>query len=92
MIDPAAPRISIGGILSMRGVYGVIQPAPDFSSVTPSTGKVAFRLNSPFGFQHISVGLMIVQMVSSDTIRVETFPLLNASTADFDSAASTYTR
>jgi hypothetical protein len=92
MVDPSSPRISIGGILSMRGVYGVMQPAPDFSSVAPSTGKVAFRLNSPFGFPHISVGLMIVQMVSADTIRVETFPFLNASSADFDSAASTYTR
>jgi hypothetical protein len=92
MANPTSPRISIGGILSMRGLYGIMQPAQDFSAITPSSGKIGYKLISPFDFPNISVGLMIVQMTSADTIKVETFPGLNAATAEFSSGAATYTR
>jgi hypothetical protein len=92
MNNPTAARIAIGGILSMQGVYGIMQPAPDPSTISTASGKIGYKLISPFDFPNISLGLMIVQMVANDTIKVETFPSLNADTASFDSRAAIYTR
>jgi hypothetical protein len=92
MNNPAAARIAIGGILSMQGVFGIMQPAPDPSTVSAANGRIGYKLISPFDFPNISLGLMIVQMVANDTIKIETFPNLNADTASFDARASIYTR
>ncbi len=92
MTNPTAIRICIGGILSMWGLYAVDSTALDPASVSVTSGPVAYRLYNPYDSSFPSLGLMMVQMMSDDTIKVETFPKLNASSAPFDSAASIYAR
>lgn len=96
-IYPAKIRISIGGVLSMTGVYGVQDTANDPANVSVSSGKVSYQLygfdpnnkgqNSP-GQQ----GLLIVQMTDDNTVKVETFKGSADATAEFDSGAQTYVR
>jgi hypothetical protein len=92
MNNPTAARIAIGGRLTMQGVYGIMQPAPDPSTISTGSGKIGYKLISPFDFPNISLGLLVVQMIANDTIKIETFRNLNADNAPFDSSAAIYTR
>ena len=92
MTDPTAVRISIGGVLSMVGVYAIGSSAPDPASVSSASGPIGYKLYSPFDFPDVSEGLMMVEMMGDDTIKVETFPWLNADTVSFDTSASVYAR
>lgn len=94
---PSLIRISIGGSLSMTGVYGVQDTATSPANVSVSSGKVSYKL---YGFDPNNqgknwpnqVGLLIVQMMDDNTIKVETFSGSAADTADYTSSALTYTR
>ena len=92
MNTPGAVRVSIGGILSMWGVYATLNNVPDPAGISTSSGKVAFKLTSAFDFPHIVVGVLIVQMVAADTIKIQAFPNVTADSIQFDASASIYTR
>jgi hypothetical protein len=92
MNTPGAVRISIGGILTMRGVYAVFKNIPDPADISIANGRVGLKLTSAFDFPNIIVGVLVVQMIASDTIKVETFQNVNADTVQFDANASIYTR
>jgi len=81
-------RISIGGF-GMLGVYGVPAETADFSTVTPASGVVTYRLLSPEGTDQ--QGLLIVQMVDTTHIRVEAFRG-GGTSASFSAAARIYLR
>jgi hypothetical protein len=92
MNTPGAVRVSIGGILTMRGVYALFQNTPDPADISMANGRVGLKLISAFDFPNIIVGTMAVQMVAADTIKVETFPNVFIDTVHFDANASIYTR
>lgn len=56
-----------------------------------ASGKVAYRLRYTESFQ-IQWGLMLVEMLADDRIRVEVFPGSQAATGEFTSVAYTYLR
>lgn len=98
--DPRYPdkiRISIGGTLSMAGVYGVQDTATDPKNVSVSSGKVSYQL---YGFDPLNngqnnanqSGLLVIQMTDDNTIKVETLKDSTEITAEFTSAAQTYVR
>jgi hypothetical protein len=74
--DPSIARISIGGPRSMTGAFATT--GPPFETVTPASGKVAYRLYNRGGLGEVPSwdaprGLLIVRMLDAETIRVETF-------------------
>jgi hypothetical protein len=92
MNTPGAVRVSIGGVLTMQGVYALFQNSPDPAAISPANGRVGLKLISAFDFPNIVVGMLVVQMLANDTIKVQTFPNVFADTAQFDARASIYTR
>ncbi len=71
--EPSRVRISIGGSLSMHGAFYVADDAMDPAIVSPATGLVAYRLwIDPLRIGP-GVGMLLVQMVAEDRIRIETF-------------------
>ena len=94
-IQPAKPRISIGGSVSLVGVYEPDTPDPAFSAVTPSSGVVLYHLYTaePLGSQaqRTLVGSMLVQMETTTRIKVETFAG-NGSASAFTSNAQIFVR
>jgi hypothetical protein len=92
--DPSLIRVSIGGTLPLVGAFAVQPGALDPKDVTPSNGKVSYRLlqagfGSPPGRQ---VGLLIVEMLAAARIRVEVALGESVTSADFTAAAKTYVR
>jgi hypothetical protein len=92
MNSPGAVRVSIGGILSMRGLYAVFKNAPDPADISMANGRVGIKLISAFDFPNIIVGILAVQMIAPDTMKVQAFPNVFVDTVQFDSNASIYTR
>lgn len=92
---PDRQRISIGG-LGLTGLYGVPPDAPDFSAVTAVSGVVVYRLlelGEPGGVPGIQqLGLLAVQVLDAQRLRVEARPDRNAATMTFSAAASIYLR
>ncbi len=92
---PDRPRVSIGG-LGMTGLYGVPPEAADFSTVTPASEKMVYRLfntgepGGPPGTTQL--GLLIVEMLDPQRIRVEAVPDSLARTAAFSANAQIYVR
>lgn len=70
--EPSRLRASIGGSLSMSGAFWIADGAPEFADVTAASGPLAYRL-----FANASatspVGVLVVEMIAGDRIRVETF-------------------
>jgi hypothetical protein len=89
--DPLAVRISIGGSVSLVGVWGIDATAPRPETVTPTSGIVIHRLYSPFD-NNPPVGLMLVQMVDASTIKAEVFSGSTITSAQFDANAVTFIR
>jgi hypothetical protein len=93
-VQPSLPCISIGGTLSLAGVFAVNPSDLPFDRVRPESGLVMFALRSggvlgtPVGEV---VGTLLVQMLDASRIRVETFagPV---PPAGFTSAAQIYLR
>jgi hypothetical protein len=92
MNTPGAARISIGGTLTMRGVYALFQNTPDPATISIASGRIGFRLTSAFDFPNVVIGILAVQMFAADSIRVEAFPNVVVDTMQFDPHASIYTR
>jgi hypothetical protein len=93
--NPASARISIGGTLSVTGVFGVPDGRPDPRAVSPESGIVAYPLlrtaepGTPPGAQ---VGLLLVRMLDGQRIMVETIADASASAGDFSTSARVYVR
>ena len=85
-----APIISIGGTIATPGALNVVSPAPDFGSVSVSSGLVAYQGTLNVGL--IQAGWLLVQMTADDRIRVEYFPGATARPAAFTGAAQDYVR
>jgi hypothetical protein len=94
--DPTSIRVAIGGTLGMIGAFAVNADALDPAGVSPSTGRVAYRLRLGGGpgipGPPDQRGLLVAQMIGVDRIRVEVFAGSQASDAEFTSAARTYVR
>lgn len=89
--DPSLVRISIGGTIAHPGIWTIPPDAPRPADVTVESGKVAYRLMYTESFT-VQAGLMLVQMVAPDRIRIEVFEGSQAGNAEFDDAARTYLR
>lgn len=91
---PDRLRISIGGF-NMTGLYGVPADTPDFSTITPSSGVVTYRLlyrGEPGGPPSTDqAGILVVQMIDASRIRVDALPD-GGGTGGFSTAARTYVR
>ena len=92
---PDRLRVSLGGF-DMTGVYGVPPEAPDFTSITPSSGLTVYRLlnlgepGGPPGTTQL--GLLLVQLTDATHLRIEAVADRTATTATFSAAAKTYIR
>jgi len=93
-VQPSQPRISIGGTLSLAGVFAVDPADPPFEAVGPESGLVRYTLRvggllgAPAG---AATGTLLVQMLDGSRIRVEALSGANPSGA-FSSAAQVYVR
>ena len=93
--EPDRQRVSIGG-LGMTGLWGVPPDAPDFSAITPASGQVVYRLlavgepGRPPGTQQF--GLLIVQLLDAQRLRIEAVPQTTGSSASFSNRAEIYLR
>jgi len=88
--DPSLVRISIGGTVAAPGVWAIPADAPRPENVSVASGKVSYRLMYLAANQQS--GLMLVEMLAPDRIRVEVFEGSQAATADFDGRAQVYVR
>jgi hypothetical protein len=92
---PERLRVSLGG-LGMTGLWGVPPAAPDFTTVTPSSGLVVYRLlelgepGGPAGTRQL--GLLLVQLLDAERLRVEAVSNQVATTATFGPDARIYLR
>ena len=85
-------RISIGGQLSIVGLFAPSGDDPTPDGVNFSTGKVLFTLYPPVSKpDRTAVGYLLVQMETPAQIRVETFSVRPA-TLTFTPAAQAYAR
>jgi len=87
--EPDERRICIGGTLSMAGIYGVAPDDPDPADVSAASGRVEYHL-IPQGIS--DPGILLVQVIGADAIRVETFPGGTPGSVAFTSAVRTYRR
>jgi hypothetical protein len=91
MFEPTSVRISIGGTLSVTGLFGVDALAPDPATVSASQGMVVYHfVRNYLGSTPASGGLM-AQVLSGNRLRVETFSG-NTPPAGFTAWAVAYTR
>lgn len=89
--DPRLIRISIGGTIAPPGIWTIPPDAPPPSSVSVSSGKIAYRLMYS-GSTTVQYGLMLVQMLADDRIKIEVFPGSQAADAEFTAGAFGYVR
>lgn len=92
VVEPTLVRISIGGSVSIVGAFFVADGSPDPADVTTATGRVGYRLVNSSSRVGTGVGVLVVQMLADDRIRVEAFPAGTSTSADFSAAALVYTR
>lgn len=85
--------ISSGNGFGMTGLYNVQSGAASFETVSQATGKVSYKLLSiNSGDLGQQKGLMIVELIGENKVRVEVFAGSTESTADFTSNAKIYDR
>lgn len=89
--DPTKVRIAIGGTIAPPGVWGLPDDAPRPSEVTVAHGKVAYRLMYTESTT-VQYGLMLVQMLTDDRLKIQVFVGSQARDADFDGGAQIYLR
>lgn len=93
--DPTRIRVSVGGTLPIVGAFAVQAGATDPRDVTPASGTVVYRLLSaggagdPPGPQR---GILAVQMIDANTIRVDALPDGTATDLVLSGTARTYVR
>jgi hypothetical protein len=88
--DPAAVRIAVGGTPGQAGVFAMPKDAPDPAQVPRRTGKVAYRLLDVRG--GTPCGLLLVESVEDDCLRVEVVPGSPRGTPGFSDRARCYRR
>jgi hypothetical protein len=89
--EPALVRISIGGTLSVFGLFGVDGLSPDPATVRASHGLVIYRfVRSYIGGTPAGGGLM-AQVLTGDRLKVEAFSG-NTPPAGFSAGAVVFTR
>jgi len=92
---PDRLRVSVGG-LGMTGLYGVPPDTADFATVTPASGAVVYRLlnsGEPGGPPGVDqLGLLVVQMLDAQRMKVEAVPDRISRTAAFSANAQIYVR
>ncbi|MEP7384119.1 MAG: hypothetical protein ABI910_20745 [Gemmatimonadota bacterium] len=89
--DPSKVRISIGGTLASAGVWGITPEAPRPRDVQVASGKVAYRLMYTESTQ-VQYGLLLVEMLAEDRLRIEVFVGNQDGDAAFDGNAMIYLR
>jgi hypothetical protein len=89
--DPSAVRVSIGGTVAAQGIWTIPPDAPRPETISVASGKVSYRLMYTLSTD-IQSGLMLVQMLADDRVRVEVFEGSQAKTAEFDGRALVYIR
>ncbi|HZR23340.1 MAG TPA: hypothetical protein VFA59_07130 [Vicinamibacterales bacterium] len=89
--DPSQVRIAIGGTIAAPGVWAIDASAPPPADVSVATGKIVYRLMSPFD-AFVQYGVMAVQMITDTTMKVEVFPGVTDTGVTFDANAHTWTR
>ena len=90
--EPTQLRVAIGGSLSIAGGFWLEEGALDPAEVTPSTGRVGYRLFNNAIRAGTGDGTLIVQMVAPDRVQVETFPAGTPLTTTFTGASLFYVR
>jgi hypothetical protein len=88
--DPAAVRIAVGGTLARAGVFAVPKDAPDPAEVSRRTGKVTYQLLDVRN--GTPCGLLLVELVEDDCVRVEVVPGSPRGTPGFSDRARRYRR
>lgn len=88
--DPRLRRVSIGGTVAPAGIWTIPDDAPDPATVSVSSGRIVYPLL--YTESRTQWGLMVVQMLDDETVRLQVFPGSQQSTADFDAGAFTYKR
>ena len=89
--DPDRVRISIGGSLSMTGAFFVQAGAVDPADVSASSGLITYQLFfSPQA--QMRAGIMLVQMLADDRLKVEVFANAATPPSDFSDGAIPYVR
>jgi hypothetical protein len=87
---PTKILVSIGGTLGLTGKWGIASDAPLPSAVSGASGKVAYKLL--YTESLTQAGLLIVQMIDADHIKIEVFPNSLQADAEFDGNALHYAR
>jgi hypothetical protein len=92
---PATIMVSIGGVLGLTGKWSLMANAIKPADVTPTNGKVAYPLwavdpNPPHSAEQR--GLMLVQMMDAQHIKIQVFPGSLATDGIFDGNAKIYAR
>jgi len=77
--------------ITMSGAFYVPDGTADPAEIAPSTGVVSYRLLTNPLRTGTGVGLLLVQMLADDRIRVETFAG-SATAATFTAASLVYAR
>jgi hypothetical protein len=100
--EPQAIRVSVGGTVAPAGHYAVQPGAPDPATVSIDSGPVNYQLvdtSAPSGpaaattLSPPTKGVLLVQLVDEDKLRVEWFPGQAPSVVErFTEAASLYRR
>jgi hypothetical protein len=84
------PRISIGGTIAAPGVLAPAPGDPDFRTVTPASGKVAFHGTPTLGL--IGPSWVLVQLTDATHLTIEVFPDGPAAPTAFTATAQGYVR
>ena len=92
VLDPAAVRISIGGTIATAGSFFVQDGAIDPTAVTTASGRIAYTLFATAARSSGGSGVLIVQLIADDRIRIEVFPPGTPASADFTGASNVYVR
>lgn len=90
-VDPRVVRISIGGTVAPPGIWGIPVDATPPATVSVTSGIVSYRLMYTESTT-IQYGLMLVQMLADDRIKVEVFVDSPQGTGSFTAAARMYQR
>ncbi len=93
--DPSRVRVAIGGTLPLVGAFAVPAGVPDPREVTPTSGRVVYRLLMPGGPGDApgpQRGILAVEMLDATTLQVEVLPDGAATDLSFTTAARRYVR
>lgn len=93
--DPSRVCVAVGGTLPLIGAFAVPATAPDPRDVSPSTGRIVYRLPGPGGAGDApgsQRGILTVEMLDASTLRVEASPDATVTDLPFSGAARRYVR